>query len=189
MIRLDRIDINILVQLQLDGRLTNVELASRVGLSPSPCLQRTKRLEKAGFITSYRAQVELAKIGDSVMVFTEVTLSDHRRNDFIKFEREIRRWESVVECHLVSGGVRLSPEVRHPFCCSLPGNRRGNPRSQYRAGEILLLHRHQDDYRRKSAAAPVDRRAGLNSGPDVPSLRSITQRARRTQPAKSRRPI
>lgn len=104
MVKLDRIDINILAQLQRDGRLTNVELASRVGLSPSPCLQRTKQLEKEGYISSYRAQVELARIGESVMVFTEVTLSDHRRNDFTKFEREIRRWEAVVECHLVSGG-------------------------------------------------------------------------------------
>ena len=104
MVKLDRIDINILVQLHQDGRLTNVELASRVGLSPSPCLQRTKRLEKEGLISSYRAVVELAKIGESVMVFTEITLSDHRRNDFVKFEREIRRWDSVIECHLVSGG-------------------------------------------------------------------------------------
>ncbi|MEJ6394584.1 winged helix-turn-helix transcriptional regulator [Gymnodinialimonas sp. 2305UL16-5] len=104
MVRLDRIDVKILAELQKNGRLTNVELASRVGLSASPCLQRTKQLEKEGYISSFRAVLELAKIGESVMVFTEMTLSDHRRNDFIKFEREIRRWDSVIECHLISGG-------------------------------------------------------------------------------------
>ncbi len=102
--KLDRIDINILSQLQQSGRLTNVDLADAVGLSPSPCLQRVKRLEKAGFIEGYRARISLRKLTDHVLVFTEVTLSDHRREDFIKFEREIRTFDSVQECHLVSGG-------------------------------------------------------------------------------------
>ena len=103
-VKLDRIDINILARLQQDGKLTNVNLADAVGLSPSPCLQRVKRLEKAGYITSYRAQINLARLGDYITVFTEVTLNDHRREDFIKFESEIRRYDSVQECHLVSGG-------------------------------------------------------------------------------------
>lgn len=103
-VKLDRIDVNILAQLQRDGRLSNVELAERVGLSPSPCLQRVKRLEKAGYIAGYRAEIALAKLAEHVTVFTEITLSDHRREDFIKFETAIRRFESVQECHLVSGG-------------------------------------------------------------------------------------
>jgi len=102
--KLDRIDINILSQLQQNGRLTNVNLADAVGLSPSPCLQRVKRLEKAGYIESYKAHISLGKIADCVTVFTEVTLSDHRREDFIKFEAEIRKFVSLKECHLVSGG-------------------------------------------------------------------------------------
>ena len=103
-LRLDRIDINILARLQRDAKLTNMMLAEAVGLSPSPCLQRVKRLEKAGYIESYRARLRLSKLLEAVTVFTEMTLSDHRREDFIKFEREIRQCEFVEECHLVSGG-------------------------------------------------------------------------------------
>ncbi len=102
--KLDRIDINILSQLQRNGKLTNVVLAGMVGLSPSPCLQRVKRLEKAGYIDRYAALINLRKLSDHVIVFTEVTLADHRRNDFIKFEAEIRKHAHVMECHLVSGG-------------------------------------------------------------------------------------
>ena len=103
-VKLDRIDINILAQLQRDGSLTNVMLADAVGLSPSPCLQRVKRLEKAGYIESYKAHLNLSKLVEHVTVFTQITPNDHHRDDFIKFEREIRRYEYVEECHLVSGG-------------------------------------------------------------------------------------
>ncbi len=102
--KLDRIDINILSTLQEHGNITNVNLAEAVGLSPSPCLQRVKRLEKAGYIQSYRAVLNLKKLADHVIVFTEITLADHRRKDFIKFENEIRQHDNVVECHLLSGG-------------------------------------------------------------------------------------
>src|SRR6478609_988212 len=102
--RLDRIDINILAQLQQNARLTNVDLADAVGLSPSPCLARLRRLEEAGYVVSYNARLQLAKLIDHITVFTEVTLNDHRREDFIKFEVEIKRYEALQECHLVSGG-------------------------------------------------------------------------------------
>jgi DNA-binding Lrp family transcriptional regulator len=102
--RLDRIDLNILVQLQKDGRMTNANLAEAVGLSASPCLQRVKRLESAGFITGYGAQINLAKLTESITVFTEVTLVDHRREDFVKFEANMRNVEELMECHLISGG-------------------------------------------------------------------------------------
>lgn len=102
--KLDRIDIRILSTLQDQGNITNVNLAEAVGLSSSPCLQRVKRLEKAGYIQNYRAVLNLKKLADHVTVFTEITLSDHRRKDFIKFETEIRTHDNVVECHLVSGG-------------------------------------------------------------------------------------
>ncbi|MDT4815076.1 Leucine-responsive regulatory protein [compost metagenome] len=104
LVKLDRIDINILVELQKDGRMTNVCLADAVGLSASPCLQRVKRLEAAGFICGYRAQLNLTKITESVTVFTEITLSDHKREDFAKFESNIRQVDEVLECHLISGG-------------------------------------------------------------------------------------
>src|SRR5258708_1032584 len=102
--KLDRIDLKILVHLQRNGRITNLNLAEAVGILTSPCLVRVKRLEKAGYITGYGAQINLAKLGETVTVFTEVTLTDHKREDFIKFEAAIRTIEEIIECHLVSGG-------------------------------------------------------------------------------------
>jgi DNA-binding Lrp family transcriptional regulator len=102
--RLDRVDIRILSHLQRNGRATNVDLAEAVGLSPSPCLIRVKRLEKAGYVTGYGAHVQLEKLGDLQVVFTQVTLSDHRREDFARFEAAVRNVDEIVECHLVSGG-------------------------------------------------------------------------------------
>lgn len=102
--KLDRIDLKILAQLQKNGRLTNVDLANRVGLSASPCLIRVKRLETAGYILGYGAQIALQKISSVLTVFTEVTLSDHRRDDFSRFEAAVSKVNSVVECHLISGG-------------------------------------------------------------------------------------
>jgi DNA-binding Lrp family transcriptional regulator len=103
-LKLDRIDIKILAQLQKSGRITNVELADAVGLSPSPCLTRVKRLEKAGYITGYGAQINLHKLGEFLTVFTEVTLVEHRSGDFSRFETKIKKLDEIVECHLVSGG-------------------------------------------------------------------------------------
>ncbi len=103
-LKLDRIDFKILAQLQRNGRMSNVTLSDAVGLSASPCLLRVKRLEKAGYITGYRAQINLAKLGETVTIFTEVTLNDHRLDDFTRFEAEIRCIDELVECHLVSGG-------------------------------------------------------------------------------------
>jgi len=103
-LKLDRIDINILAQLQRNGRITNLNLAKAVALSPSPCLLRVKRLEEAGYITSYNARIDLAKLGETITVFTEVTLNDHHREDFVTFESAIRTIDEVIECHLVSGG-------------------------------------------------------------------------------------
>ena len=74
-LKLDRIDINILAHLQRNGRITNINLAQAVSLSPSPCLLRVKRLEDAGYITSYNAHIDLAKLGETVTVFTEARLS------------------------------------------------------------------------------------------------------------------
>jgi len=102
--KLDRIDINILIQLQENGAVSNQQLAEQVGLSPSPCLQRVKRLEKAGYITGYGARIDVAKLTDTVTIFTEVTLVDHRIDDFTKFEADIRNVDELMECHLVSGG-------------------------------------------------------------------------------------
>src|SRR5476651_775013 len=102
--KLDRIDLRILSRLQAHGRITNVELADAVGLSPSPCLIRVKRLESAGYIAGYAAQILLEKMGDVQSVFTQVTLADHRREDSARFVAAIRGVDEIVECHLASGG-------------------------------------------------------------------------------------
>ena len=101
-LKLDRIDIRILGQLQKSGRIANVELADAVGLSPSPCLIRVKRLEKGGYVTGYGAHVALEKLADVQVVFSQVTLRD-RRLDLAKFEAELRKIDEIVECHMVSG--------------------------------------------------------------------------------------
>ncbi len=103
-IKLDRIDINILAELQRNGRITNTDLADAVALSPSPCLTRVKRLEKNGYITSYNAHIALEKLGETATIFTEVTLSDHHMKNFAKFEQKIKTVDEVIECHLISGG-------------------------------------------------------------------------------------
>ena len=79
-------------------------LSDAVGLSASPCLLRVKRLEKAGYITGYGAHLNLAKLGETVSIFTEVTLHDHKLDDFTRFEAEVRGVEELIECHLISGG-------------------------------------------------------------------------------------
>lgn len=101
---LDCIDIKILTHLQKAARCSNVDLADAVGLSPSPCLVRVKRLGDLGFIRGYNANIALDMIGGFVIVFSEITISNHRRNDFDRFEKAIDEYEEIVECHNVSGG-------------------------------------------------------------------------------------
>ena len=101
---LDRLDVRILSQLQQRGRMTNVELAEAVGLSPSPCLTRVKRLEKAGFITGYGAMIKLEKLGHFQIVFAKITLVDHRREDFGRFIDAVRDIDEIMECRHATGG-------------------------------------------------------------------------------------
>lgn len=102
--KLDQIDIKILSELQKNGRITNVELAELVNLSPSPCLMRVKKLQTEGYILGYSARINVAKLGQPLTVFTEVTLKNHRQADFARFLSVVEKLDSVVECHLVSGG-------------------------------------------------------------------------------------
>ncbi|CBS89128.1 MULTISPECIES: Lrp/AsnC family transcriptional regulator [Azospirillum] len=102
--KLDRIDIKILHQLQKNGRITNVELAELVNLSPSPCLMRVKKLQAEGYIEGYTAQINVSKLGQTLTVFTEVTLKNHRQVDFARFLAAVKKIEQLLECHLVSGG-------------------------------------------------------------------------------------
>lgn len=102
--KLDRIDVNILAELQRNGRISNVKLAELVNLSPSPCLMRVKKLQSTGYILGYNAQINAAKLGETLTVFTEVTLKNHRQMDFARFQEAVEKIASCIECHLVSGG-------------------------------------------------------------------------------------
>lgn len=102
--RLDKIDINIMCQLQKNGRVSNVDLAKLVHLSPSPCLMRVKKLQEAGYITGYSAEVDLKRLGECLTVFTEVTLKNHRQIDFARAQEAFEKVDNCVECHLISGG-------------------------------------------------------------------------------------
>jgi DNA-binding Lrp family transcriptional regulator len=104
LLKLDRIDIKILHELQKNGRVTNVELAELVNLSPSPCLMRVKKLQSEGYIDGYAAQINVNKLGQTLTVFTEITLKNHRQIDFARFLTSIEKVDQVMECHLVSGG-------------------------------------------------------------------------------------
>jgi len=102
-IDLDAIDIRILGELQRDGSLTNVELASRVNLSPSPCLARVKRLEKIGVISRRVTLLDARRLGLKVVVFISVSLDKQRRETLDTFERRIAALPQVMECYLMSG--------------------------------------------------------------------------------------
>ncbi|VTU45193.1 Leucine-responsive regulatory protein (plasmid) [Variovorax sp. SRS16] len=103
-VSLDKFDLKILAHLQREGRCSNVGLADAVGLSQSPCLVRTKRLQEIGVIRGYGADIALEKLGTCVIVFSEVTISSHRRNDFRKFEEVVGQHREIVEWYNVSGG-------------------------------------------------------------------------------------
>lgn len=103
--RLDPIDVKILATLQREGRITKRALAERVNLSPTPCWDRLKRLESAGFIKGYRAELDLTKLGSSTTILVEITLKQHRFEDFETFERAVRKAPEIVECLATGGGI------------------------------------------------------------------------------------
>ncbi|MEX0759152.1 MAG: Lrp/AsnC family transcriptional regulator [Tistlia sp.] len=100
---LDQIDKRILRELQRDGRLQNVELARRVGLSPSPCLRRVRLLEEAGIISRYVAVVDQAKVGLSLSMFARVWLTAQDAETIDHFIEAMRRLPEVVECYIMLG--------------------------------------------------------------------------------------
>ncbi len=103
--RLDPIDRKILAELQADGRMTNVELASRVGISAPPCLRRVRTLEENGYIRGYHADVDPRELGFEVQVFAMVGLQSQAEADLSAFEDRCRGWPLVRECHMLNGEV------------------------------------------------------------------------------------
>ena len=103
--KLDPIDRMILAELQADGRMTNVELAKRVGISAPPCLRRVRTLEEMGYIRGYHATVDARKLGFEVQVFAMVGLVSQAEADLTAFENRCRAWPLVRECHMLNGEV------------------------------------------------------------------------------------
>jgi DNA-binding Lrp family transcriptional regulator len=103
--KLDPIDRKILAELQADGRMTNVELASRVGISAPPCLRRVRTLEEQGYIQGYHAAVDARALGFEVQVFAMVGLVSQAEADLVAFENRCRNWSLVRECHMLNGEV------------------------------------------------------------------------------------
>jgi Lrp/AsnC family leucine-responsive transcriptional regulator len=108
---LDAIDRRIIAELQADARLTNVELADRVGLSASPCLRRVKRLEQDGIIDGYRAVLRRERVGLGFSVFVGVKIDGHANERAVAFENAVCAMPEVIACHLVSGEADYMLEV------------------------------------------------------------------------------
>lgn len=104
-VRLDEIDWKILRELQDNGRITNVELARRVGISAPPCLRRLRALEHAGIIRSYRALLDEKALGYDLLAFAFVSLASQAEADLLAFEERVRGWDVVREAWMVSGEI------------------------------------------------------------------------------------
>ena len=103
--KLDEIDRKILAELQADGRMTNVELARRVGISAPPCLRRVRALEEMGYIRGYHADIDARELGFEVAVFAMVRLNSQAEADLSAFEARCRAWPLVRECHMLNGEI------------------------------------------------------------------------------------
>lgn len=112
--RLDRIDRAILRLLQQEGRITNVELARRVHLSQTPCLERVRRLEREGYIRGYRADLDPQRLGAPLLIFVQVTLDRTTPDVFDRFRAKVLEVPEILECHMVAGGFDYLLKLRVP---------------------------------------------------------------------------
>jgi DNA-binding Lrp family transcriptional regulator len=141
----DSIDWNILSLLQADARMSNVELAKAVGLSPSPCLNRVRALEEAGYISRYVTLLDALRVGLKVSVFIQVTLERQVESALERFENAIRSRPEVMECYLMTGDadylirvvvadIQLLEEFILKFLTKLPGV--GNIKSSFALKQV-----------------------------------------------------
>lgn len=119
--KLDPIDRHILAELQADGRMTNVELAKRVGISAPPCLRRVRTLEEAGYIKGYHADIDARELGFEVQVFAMVRLQSQAEADLATFEERCRQWPLVRECHMLNGEIDFILKCVAPDLSSFQG--------------------------------------------------------------------
>lgn len=103
--KLDPLDLKILAALQDDGRITKLRLAEMVHLSPSACFERLRRLEKAGYVKSYHAEIDLGRVVSTTTALVEVTLGRHAAADFDRFEQAVNDTPEIVECYSIGGGI------------------------------------------------------------------------------------
>ncbi len=101
--KLTKMDIRILDEIQHNGRISNLELAEKIGLSPSPCLRRVKQLEQAGFIDQYLARLNEKKLGLKLVALIQISMDRHTPERFENFEAIIKDFEEVQECYLITG--------------------------------------------------------------------------------------
>ena len=109
---IDRIDRNILIELQKNARISNIELSKRVGLSPTPCLERVKRLEKEKYIKGYQAILNPQKLEAALLVLVEITLTKTSPDVFDDFSKAVHDLDVIQECHLVSGNFDFLLKTR-----------------------------------------------------------------------------
>ena len=112
--QLDRIDLAILDCLQKDARISNVNLAKQVNLSPSPCLDRVKKLEAEGYIERYSAKLNASKLKFGMSAFIQITLDSTTSKVFDEFDKAINQIEEVAECHMVAGGFDYLVKIEIP---------------------------------------------------------------------------
>ncbi|KIC12073.1 AsnC family transcriptional regulator [Leisingera sp. ANG-M1] len=121
MAKTDRINQQILQELSRDGRISNLELAERVGLSPSACLRRVQELERTGIITGYRAVLDREQMGHGFVTYIGVGLGEHTKEAQLAFERAMQAAPEVVECHNITGTIEYLLRVE---CADLPSYKR-----------------------------------------------------------------
>jgi Lrp/AsnC family leucine-responsive transcriptional regulator len=109
---LDKISKKILIELQNDGRVSNVELASRVNLSPAACLERVRKLQESGYILGYTAQLDPRLLALSLLVYIEVRLDRTTPEVFEEFKRSVLQIPEIMECHMVAGGFDYLVKAR-----------------------------------------------------------------------------
>lgn len=109
---MDRIDLRILDIIQRDGRITNLELAEQIGLSPTATSERFRRLVKEDYVTGFAARLDPRKLGFGLLAFVEVSLDKTTPDAFSRFARAVNRAPQVLECHMVAGGFDYLVKVR-----------------------------------------------------------------------------
>ena len=162
--RLDATDWRILKELQANGRISNVDLARKVGISPPPCLRRVRALEQAGMIAGYFGMLDEKSVGFEVIAFAMVGLHSQAEADLRAFENRVLAWPLVRECYMLLGRNRLSAQVRRPRPDGIPGlhHRRADggaqrrPASRRRSSSAASSSSPAFPWRWPSDAAPYD---------------------------------